>query len=178
MSGATRNRTCMRCLTPRPAETTGHFAYESYLYEIDLCEMHGRMFDADMANWLRLARDVGPLIRENVDNTVVPFPVVDAGVEYRDPRPDMSNEEISLEALSYTFTDHASFRMLKRKISKTDIYRLISTKNKTVRQSEDHADALVYTTEDLMVVVNPARKRVITVAFRHEDKRELQRSGT
>lgn len=177
MKDASRSN-CARCVVTRAAETTGRFAYGDYEYEIELCDMHGRMFDADLANWVRLAKDVGPRVKGRVENVVVPFPVVDAGVECLDARPESSDEEISLEAMSYTFTEHASFRMVKRKISKTDIYRVISTKNKTIRPSEDNMEALVYCTEDLKVVVNPNRKRVITVAFRHEDKKELKASGT
>lgn len=171
---------CARCLIPKPAETKGRFAYENYEYEIDLCDLHARMFDADLSNWIRLAKDIGPVVREHVENVVVPFPIVDGGVDDQDGPSEQPEEEISLDAMSYTFTEHAVFRMNHRKVTKTEVFRVISTKNKTVRPSEDNFGAFVYTTDDLKVVVNPTRKRVITVAWRHEDMdtKEMQASGT
>ncbi len=177
MKDASR-KNCARCIVARPAETIGRFAYGGYQYEIELCDMHARMFDADLANWVRLAKDLGPLVKDHVENVVVPFPVADGGVERHDSEPEPA-EEISLDAMAYTFSEHAIWRMNKRKVTKTDVFRVISTNKKIVRPSEDNLDALVYCTEELKIVVNPTRKRVITVAWRHEDvEKELKASGT
>jgi len=169
---------CMRCFIDRPAVTTGQLTYEGYRYELDLCEQHARMFDTDMQNWIRLARDCGPEIKERVENPVIPFPVTDGGVEFLDERKDSPDEEITLEAMAFTFTEHALHQMRWRKIDKADVWRALSTKNKTVTISEKNMNCLVHRTEDMKVVINPMFKRVVTVMWRHEEELEKKRSGS
>lgn len=163
-------RYCVRCFTKKRASVIGKFSYEEHHYEVPVCDTHADMFDRDMQIWTRLAEEVQPKKAVgSTPTTWVPFPVSNGGVEdLGDERPaGPVKGEISLEAMTYTFTPHAEMRMATRKLTRQDIYRVISSQDKTTRAGNS-LDTLVHRLGDVHVVVNPHQKSVITVAWKDE----------
>lgn len=179
---ATRVKYCMRCFTQTKATITGKFSYENHDYEVELCDQHGAMFDRDMLAWTRIGREVEKTRHGSVTsftpavsatNIKVPFPVTDGGVEVSDDRlPPPVQGEMSAEAMTYEFTEPALLRMKRRRITRVDVLRLLSSKQKYTRPGIDFS-TLVHELGDMRVVVDPVEKSVLTVAFKGEPEEAL-----
>lgn len=172
----------MRCFEQVKATITGKFSYENHNYEVELCDSHAALFDRDMQGWTRIGREVENSKSHSVTsfsptaavtNIKVPFPVTDGGVEVYDDRlPPPVQGEMTADAMTYEFTENALLRMKRRRISRVDVLRLISSKQKTTRPGNDLA-TLIHELGNKRVVVDPVEKSVLTVAFRGEPEEEL-----
>lgn len=141
------------------------FTYEDVNYQMQLCSKHTRMFDRDMNVWVQIADECGIGGRPKI-----PVRVTIGGVE-TDLLPGPIRGEISAEAMSYTFTEHAVQRMAKRKITRQEVLDVISAPGRTTMPGDNSRwpDAQVWLYGDIKIVVNPKRRRVISVMWRSED---------
>lgn len=157
---------CARCSKPHAASFLIAFTYEDVEYEMTLCSRHSLMFDRDMSAWVNVADKMVPT------KTKIAVGISNGGISLLDEqKPGRIRGEISEEAMSYTFTDHALQRMTKRHLSKQDVLAAISSPEKITApgKNSDWPDAEVWLVDDIKAVVNPKRRRIITVMWRWEE---------
>jgi hypothetical protein len=164
---------CMRCHVPTSSCCRVTFTYEDLDYELDLCQRHTDDYDRDMQMWCRMARESKPPAVVNVPVYTfgkVPVAVTDGGVVSEPAAvPIAVSGEISPEAMTYTFTEHAIQRMRKRQITNEAIFRVITAPEIT-RPGSDPANptAEVLIRGDVKIVANRNRRRVISVMWTTE----------
>lgn len=179
---------CDRCPRKNRSARTVRFTWEGREYELELCEQHADMLDRELSGWARLAREIerpAPFAavmsatkeREldraarhlverdkkaaalKVPTGFVPPPDGTVAIVRKPPHWD-----------HWTITKHAAEQMEERDITENEVRWCAAAPHVSIPPDddapEDKKDEWVYRRGDVICIVNPSDRVVITVLHR------------
>lgn len=157
-SRAVAYKVCDKGRREHPATKSRNFLWFGKRYEIDVCDEHDAQLKGALDDWIEVATP----LTQSLKTEQLTSPI-------RVEEPAQIGPPITGPEKDWVFTNHALERCEQRRVD-PDAVRRVAQWPTWSAPSTRGPQYMEHFSEDLLVVVLPAEKRIITVAPRHRER--------